>query len=230
MREHKKVYGDKVVHQKGIVHKAIFGIGKNRLKGGLGDKLTEKDVDPVQFEKGLKVEMEHTGDANIAREIVLDHLAEYPDYYDRLEKIETTISPKKLRDEDTLWDTPIEMLLPSMKGYTLDRSTHLKDIYEDEEDRDNDYAKEIKKYMSEHKGSEKWDAVWVTQQSNRAALFGLSAKYWGDFETSDVDYVSDEIQEHEEYQKPTMVTIDTQYDVVVYDGDGRYLIVERETE
>lgn len=42
-----------------------------------------------QLAKGIKVEKEHTSDANVAREIALDHLAEFPDYYDRLERAET---------------------------------------------------------------------------------------------------------------------------------------------
>lgn len=41
-----------------------------------------------QLEKGMKVEREHTKDDAIAREIALDHLAEFPDYYDRLKKVE----------------------------------------------------------------------------------------------------------------------------------------------
>lgn len=42
----------------------------------------------VQLSKGIKVEQEHTGDRALAREIALDHLNEFPDYYDRLEKVE----------------------------------------------------------------------------------------------------------------------------------------------
>ena len=42
----------------------------------------------AQLRKGVKVELEHTTDKNVAREIALDHLSEYPDYYDRLEKVE----------------------------------------------------------------------------------------------------------------------------------------------
>ncbi len=41
-----------------------------------------------QLAKGIKVEQEHTGDLALAREIALDHLNEFPDYYDRLSKIE----------------------------------------------------------------------------------------------------------------------------------------------
>jgi len=41
-----------------------------------------------QLSKGIKVELEHTPDIAVAREIALDHLNEFPDYYDRLEKVE----------------------------------------------------------------------------------------------------------------------------------------------
>lgn len=42
----------------------------------------------AQLIKGIKAEREHTDDTAIAREIALDHLDEFPDYYDRLEKME----------------------------------------------------------------------------------------------------------------------------------------------
>jgi len=42
-----------------------------------------------QLKKGVMIELEHTKDREEAREIALDHLGEYPDYYDRLEKVET---------------------------------------------------------------------------------------------------------------------------------------------
>lgn len=41
-----------------------------------------------QLAKGVKVELEHTSHRNIATEIALDHLGEFPDYYTRLEKAE----------------------------------------------------------------------------------------------------------------------------------------------
>jgi hypothetical protein len=57
---------------------------------GLADKkgITEEDVDPEQLKMGIKVEMEHTDDPNMAKKIALDHLAEIPDYYTRLKKME----------------------------------------------------------------------------------------------------------------------------------------------
>jgi hypothetical protein len=41
-----------------------------------------------QLNKGIRVELEHTTDRRVAREIALDHLKEFPDYYDRLAKAE----------------------------------------------------------------------------------------------------------------------------------------------
>ena len=49
--------------------------------------MTYKDL-IIQLSKGIKVEIEHTNDLALAREIALDHLNEFPDYYDRLEKAE----------------------------------------------------------------------------------------------------------------------------------------------
>jgi len=41
-----------------------------------------------QLEMGIEVEKEHTKHKTIARQIALAHLAEFPDYYSRLKKIE----------------------------------------------------------------------------------------------------------------------------------------------
>lgn len=41
-----------------------------------------------QLDKGVKVELEHTSDRKVAREIALDHLAEDPRYYDKLSSVE----------------------------------------------------------------------------------------------------------------------------------------------
>lgn len=46
------------------------------------------DAITTQLVKGIKVEMEHTTDKDIAREIALDHLKEDPKYYDKLAKVE----------------------------------------------------------------------------------------------------------------------------------------------
>lgn len=57
---------------------------------GEADKkgLAPKDVHPEQLAMGVKVEMEHTKDKKLAKQIALDHLAEMPDYYTKLAKME----------------------------------------------------------------------------------------------------------------------------------------------
>ena len=71
---------------------------KNTIKGGKADKMTTKDiadkfkvpVDKIQsqIQKGIKIEMEHTDDKEKATEIAMDHVTEFPDYYDRLINME----------------------------------------------------------------------------------------------------------------------------------------------
>lgn len=74
----------------------------NKLKGGKSDKLSQEDIAKkfkvslskiqAQIRKGIKVEMEHTNDREKAREIATDHVSEFADYYDRLEKMEDKAS------------------------------------------------------------------------------------------------------------------------------------------
>lgn len=41
-----------------------------------------------QLEAGIQVELEHSNSKSVAKEIALDHLAERPDYYEKLKKVE----------------------------------------------------------------------------------------------------------------------------------------------
>lgn len=74
-----------------------------KLKGGQSDNMSLNDMTTDsgeykitlqqlkdQLKKGIKVEMEHTNDPKIAKEIAMDHISEDPAYYDKLEKIEAT--------------------------------------------------------------------------------------------------------------------------------------------
>lgn len=61
---------------------------QDKIEGGLADKKHPNDFDPVQLNKGIEVEMEHTKNPKIAQEIAMDHLTEDPDYYKKLETIE----------------------------------------------------------------------------------------------------------------------------------------------
>jgi hypothetical protein len=71
---------------------------KNTIKGGKSDNMSLQDiankfkvsVDKIQaqLKKGIKIESEHTDDKEKAKEIAMDHITEFPDYYDRLDKME----------------------------------------------------------------------------------------------------------------------------------------------
>jgi hypothetical protein len=70
-----------------------------------------------QLNKGIQVELEHTTDEKIAREIALDHLAEDPRYYDKLKK--ANLEESKIRyapyfDREIL--TEQEQYLNSING------------------------------------------------------------------------------------------------------------------
>ena len=59
-----------------------------KLKGGKGDNRPDSDFIQKDLEDGIKVEMEHTKDHQVAKEIAKDHLSEDPNYYKKLKKIE----------------------------------------------------------------------------------------------------------------------------------------------
>jgi hypothetical protein len=74
-------------------------ISEDKVSGGLSDNMSLSDIAKKhnvsveelnkEFEMGMKVEMEHTTDKEIAKEIAKDHLFEDPKYYTKLATIET---------------------------------------------------------------------------------------------------------------------------------------------
>ena len=110
---YKKDGGTKVGCTKGSVDKYLAALyanadesveltEENKLVGGKADKLTPVDIAKkfkvsvseveAQIRKGIKIEMEHTSDKEKATEIATDHVSEFADYYDRLDKIENKTS------------------------------------------------------------------------------------------------------------------------------------------
>jgi Domain of unknown function (DUF6321)/Protein of unknown function (DUF5661) len=75
-----------------------------KLLGGKGDTKDISDFDAKEVEMGLKVEMEHTKDREVAQEIVADHLSEDPSYYSKLkgsglpDELEKAISPEQQKE------------------------------------------------------------------------------------------------------------------------------------
>lgn len=63
-------------------------VWEEKIPGGRAAGKCPSDFDKDLLEEGIKVEMEHTTDRDIAIEIVMDHLVESEDYYKELEKME----------------------------------------------------------------------------------------------------------------------------------------------
>jgi hypothetical protein len=61
-------------------------IKKNKLVGGRGDFTSTGEIDPTQLSTGIQIEMEHTNDPDIAKEIAIDHLTKDSEYYIKLIK------------------------------------------------------------------------------------------------------------------------------------------------
>jgi len=79
--------------------KKIESIAEDKISGGLGDKDDVKslashhdvpeELIELMIDWGIKVEMEHTDDKEIAKEIAMDHIKEDPIYYVKLKEMES---------------------------------------------------------------------------------------------------------------------------------------------
>lgn len=74
--------------------KAIGLRERDHIKGGLADNIPDSMFDLEQIKVGKKVEMEHTENPVIAKEITKDHLVENDNYYDYLEEMEDKMKEK----------------------------------------------------------------------------------------------------------------------------------------
>lgn len=66
---------------------------RDRLPGGLADDYGDDEFDSDSLEEGSAVELEHTDDIALAREIAKDHLVEDRNYYKKLATIEGKRNP-----------------------------------------------------------------------------------------------------------------------------------------
>lgn len=85
----------------GAVVLGVYGLEavahQDFLPGGRADRYSPRDFDAKQLRDGTNVEMEHTNDRRIAREIAMDHLREDPDYYKALAKMEDRLEQRRKR-------------------------------------------------------------------------------------------------------------------------------------
>lgn len=68
---------------------------KDLLSGGVSEGKNFK-IDPEELKMGIKIELEHTKNHQLAKEIAQDHLYEDPKYYTKLKKVEAGLRKKAL--------------------------------------------------------------------------------------------------------------------------------------
>ena len=78
----------KPIGDNGFLKMAVFRKVNSFPPVGRHKEESIDDFDFDQLKKGIKIEKEHTPNPLIAMQIAKDHLAEIPDYYDRLERME----------------------------------------------------------------------------------------------------------------------------------------------
>jgi hypothetical protein len=86
----------------------------DKIPGGLTDnwsvsdvaKKHDVDVSKIkkELEKGTEIELEHTNDKAKAKEIALDHLYEFPDYYTRLKDMENKAEKEMNEGKENITD------------------------------------------------------------------------------------------------------------------------------
>jgi hypothetical protein len=70
------------------------------LSGGGKSKGSTLPVDPKELAMGIKVEAEHTNDRAMQEKIARDHLAEFPEYYTNLKKMEDGMKSMSAYDKN----------------------------------------------------------------------------------------------------------------------------------
>ena len=122
-------------------------VAPNNLPGGLSQYATIGDLAQMhklpinriiqQILKGVKVEMEHTTDADIAMEIAFDHVYEDPQYYDKLSSIEEEVH---------------DPVSPGILKKRLGKLSCTKVMQERSklEDKGTHYAKALQRYLNYH--------------------------------------------------------------------------------
>ena len=104
---------------------SIYSMAKIRLKktfkekipGGLSSGKDVSSFDADSIKQGIKTELEHTSDIDIATEIAMDHLSEDPEYYDKLKKMEKGVCEMKIKIKKVLKE---EVCLDEMCGDMVD--------------------------------------------------------------------------------------------------------------
>lgn len=61
---------------------------KSGIPGGIADDRPDSSFNQKELNDGISIEMEHTNDRELSKDIAKDHLEEFPNYYTELNKME----------------------------------------------------------------------------------------------------------------------------------------------
>jgi hypothetical protein len=88
-------FADKIGLEPSRLEDIAYGLLSTLLQVGKHKDVPDEQFDAMQLNRGIEIEKEHTDDPELAKEIAKDHLAEIPDYYTRLDKMESEAKAKK---------------------------------------------------------------------------------------------------------------------------------------
>ena len=98
-KEKAKEWAKETPDMKGLPERAPAEKGKHTLRAKKAELAhahdSGKGLSEAAIARGVKVELEHTKDPGVARQIAIDHLRERPDYYARLADAEKSTMRKK---------------------------------------------------------------------------------------------------------------------------------------
>jgi hypothetical protein len=188
--------------------------GKDKIPGGLTDKLTIADVAKKhkmtvaeiqkELDAGIKVEMEHTDSKEKAEEIALDHLLELSDYYKRLDKMEKDAEKEGVNENITAYARRMRELAGLADG---NQHKTLKTVQEGESSFEGGatfYAKDMTKIVNEsiNESMSTTDQLKVGQvYSYNSGVMGQSPYKIKVVDIKDNDTFSAEIAEESEATK-----------------------------
>jgi hypothetical protein len=119
---------------------------KGSIEGGIADKMTIEDIAKKhgvpnevieeQIKKGIEVEMEHTDSEEKAMEISMDHLVEFPDYYDRLLEMERE-AKAEIKEKEGKEEIDLSNELTKKEQKRLDKEPSVEEKNELDPEKDN---------------------------------------------------------------------------------------------
>ena len=143
---------------------------EDKIPGGLADDKTPSDFDAAKLAAGIKVELEHTDDEDVAREIAMDHLTEDANYYKKLK----TIEKEELRvDKEVDGKQELDYGKEELDKEELDKENDMDEaqnsaqIAQQEYDKKQKEENEKRKSKKEKQDEEKQDEEKLLHQSGR---------------------------------------------------------------